>query len=267
MSLKSIITEGWKRRLRGILCLVMALLFAVLPCADANAMTYYESDGASYEEGYIFVGESHMGIASTHILDDMDPSGAIPGLDNVSYQLDWDGTLYGNYTMKGNLFFVFGGINAQNEAATQTSREYIYSDGQGKQGIAVMEIHEIIDKNPGIAHWNIVSYHGSVQARDMEGRAVPDYYVASYRNWMEYEFPQADIYFLSLSTMTKYYRAAKNPELFNQVIKEAFPDNFLDYTEFYNQRYPQEMMDPTLRSDTIHWNPKTYTEMIVSVIR
>lgn len=42
---------------------------------------------------------------------------------------------------------------------------------------------------------------------------------------------------------------------------------FSDYTEFYNQRYPQEMMDPTLRSDTIHWNPKTYTEMIVSVIR
>ncbi len=253
-------------KIRKILCLVMALLLAVLPCMDAKAVTYYESDGASYEEGYIFVGESHMGIASTHILDETDHSGSIPGLDDVTYNLDWDGSLYGNYTMKGNLFFVFGGIDGRSEAAVQTSREYIYSDGKGKRGIAVLKIHEIIDKNPNIAHWNIISYHGSVQARDMEGRATPDYYVASYKNWMEYEFSQADIYFLSLSTMTKYYRAAKNPDLFNQVIREAFPDTFLDYTEFYSQRYPQEMMDPTLRSDTIHWNPQTYTEMIVSVI-
>ncbi|MDE7274394.1 MAG: hypothetical protein K2N95_15310 [Lachnospiraceae bacterium] len=137
----------------------MALVFAVLPCVNAKAVTFYESDGASYEEGYIFVGESHMGITSTHILDDTDHSGMIPGLDGVLFNLEWEGGLYGSYRMKGNLFFVFGGTNAQNEEATQTSKDYIYSDGKGQRGLAVTKIHEIMDKNPNIAHWNIISYH------------------------------------------------------------------------------------------------------------
>lgn len=256
-----------RRQLQGMICVIMVSLLVFLSCADVKAMTCYESDGVSYEEGYIFVGESHIEIASTHMLDGTDHSGRIPGLDDVMYHLEWDGKLHGIYNMKGNLFFVFGGMDGQNEEAVQTGKDYIYSDGKGQHGIAVTKIHEIMDHNPNIAHWNIISYHGSVQAKILEGRTIPNYYAASYRNWMEYEFPQADIYFLSISTMTKYYRGATNPDLLNQVLKETFPDHFLDYTEFYNQRYPQEMWDPTLRSDTVHWSPKTYTELVISVIQ
>ena len=84
---------------------------------------------------------------------------------------------------------------------------------------------------------------------------------------MEYEFPEADIYFLSISTMTKYYRPARNPELFNQVLKESFPDNYLDYTDFFNARYPQGMWDPRMRSDSLHWSSQTYIELVADVIK
>lgn len=262
--------------LKGIMCLAMALLLAVLPCVNAKATTDYESDGISYEEGYIFVGESHINIACTHVYDDaVDADGNLPGVENVHYELEWTydiGDKPGSpnrYIMKGNLFFVFGGLEPDDgsEVTLQTSKEYIYSDGKGQHGVAVTKIHEIMENNPNIAHWNIISWHGSVPAARTTDRSIPDYYVASYRNWIAYEFPEADIYFLSISTMTKFYRPARNPELLNQVLKESFPDNFLDYTEFYNQRYPQGMWDPNLRSDTVHWSSQTYIELITDIIK
>lgn len=254
--------------------LVMALLLILLPCLDSRALIIYESDGVSYEEGYIFIGESHINIACTHIWDATNETGIVPGVEDVHYHLDWtygegDDPMYPNkYTMEGNLFFVFGGMpdSDEDEAEVQTSKEYIYSDGEGNYGVGVAKIHEIIEKNPNIAHWNIISCQGAVQAVRVKDRSIPDYYVASYRNWIDYEFPEADVYFLSISTMTKFYKPAKKPDLLNQVLKEAFPDRFLDYTEFYNERYPQGMWDPQQKSDSLHWSAETYVELITSVI-
>lgn len=53
--------------------------------------------------------------------------------------------------MKGNLFFVFEGNNGGVDDVRQTSQQYIYSDGKGKQGRGVQKIHEIINTNPTIA--------------------------------------------------------------------------------------------------------------------
>ena len=53
--------------------------------------------------------------------------------------------------MKGNLFFVFEGNNGGVDDVRQTSQQYIYSDGKGKQGRGVKKIHEIINTNPTIA--------------------------------------------------------------------------------------------------------------------
>ena len=88
----------------------------------------------------------------------------------------------------------------------------------------------------------------------------------SYENWIDYEFPEADIYFLSISTMTKYFRGCRNPELLNDTLRSAFPDTFLDYTEFYNQRYPQGMWDPSQKTDTVHWSWNTYLDLVTGVI-
>ncbi len=117
-----------------VTCLLLCLL---CPAQTVCAMTIYESDGMAYEEGYIIVGESHIGIASTHMLDDTDNSGRIPRLDDVMYHLDWYGGLHGTYNMKENLFFVFGSMDGKNEEAVQTSKDYIYSDGKGQHGVAV----------------------------------------------------------------------------------------------------------------------------------
>jgi len=245
-----------RRIIIGIAALAV-LLQSMLP---VNAMTVYESDGIYHAEGYIFVGESHSVIAAHAV-------GISPGVlgDDISFEYQWDWsrevTEDGNadtFTMKGNLFFVFEG-EANADGACQTSREYIYSDGAGTRGRAVEKIHEIIDTNPNIAHWNIISMHGAVSAREGT-KEIADYYVNSYRNWIEYEFPQADFYFLSIATMTKYYKGTRDKEVFNDALAAEFPDMFLDYTDFYASRSPQRMID------TIHWDDDTYIDLILDVI-
>ncbi len=247
--------QGKNRMWRAVMAVILMAVAFLEPVMTVNAITVYESDGVFHEEGYIFIGESHCALAS----------GAIPERDignDISYSWIWDasrGSEENVFTMKGNLFFVFEG-NGQNDGAVQTSADYIYSDGKGSQGRGVQKIHEIINTNPNIAHWNIISMHGAVSA-SKGTKAISDYYVNSYRNWMTYEFPEADCWFLSVATMTKYYRGTKDKKIFNNTIAAAFPDRFLDYTEFYASRSPQRMID------TIHWDEETYFDLISDVIR
>ncbi len=102
--------------------------------------------------------------------------------------------------------------------------------------------------------------HGAVSA-SKGTKAISDYYVNSYRNWTTYEFPEADCWFLSVATMTKYYRGTKDKNVFNNTIAAAFPDRFLDYTDFYASRSPHRMID------TIHWDEETYIDLIADVIQ
>lgn len=128
-------------------------------------------------------------------------------------------------------------------------------------GRGVQKIHDIINTNPNVAHWNIISMHGAVSA-SKGTKAISDYYVNSYRNWITYEFPEADCWFLSVATMTKYYRGTKDKKIFNNTIAAAFPDKFLDYTEFYASRNRENRM-----IDTIHWDEETYIDLISDVIQ
>ena len=246
--------RGKARMWRKIMAVIIMAVVFLEPVMTVNAITLYESDGVFHEEGYIFIGESHSALAS----------GAVSNKDignDISYTWIWDasrGREENIFTMKGNLFFVFEG-NGQNDGAVQTNSNYIYSDGKGGQGRGVQKIHEIINTNPNIAHWNIISMHGAVSAAKGT-KAISDYYVNSYRNWMSYEFPEADFWFLSIATNTKYYRGTKDKKVFNATIATAFPDNFLDYTDFYVSRSPQRMID------TIHWDEETYFDLISNVI-
>lgn len=63
--------------------LLMAVMFC--PAIFARAATVYVSDGMQYDEGYIFIGESHMQIAAFGMQQDV--SGKIPGLDGVRYSI------------------------------------------------------------------------------------------------------------------------------------------------------------------------------------
>lgn len=256
------------RRILAVICVL--LIFQYFAVLDTQAATYYESDNQPYEEGYIFVGESHVAIMASTVSGKADEMGKVPGLEQITYLLKWDGSRdvtekgYPNtFVMKGNLYFVFEGIGG-NDAAIQTNINYLYSDGNGKRGRAVERIHEIIDGNPNIKHWTIISFTGGVVAKS--GAKGAQTYVKDYQNWINYEFPDADIYIMSQSTMTKYYRSLKDPEAYNRTLAAAFPNEFLDYTDFFRARYPQGMRDPRLVSDTVHWSEETYFELFKEVI-
>lgn len=256
--------------LRTALAALLCASLSFVPVDFVQAKTIYLSDETAHEEGYIIIGESHIVLTSDAYERVANENHQIAGLNDVFYQWTRDGSLAvdeeggGNtFTMKGNLFFVFEG-NASNDADLQTSREYIYSDGKGNRGAGVSKIHEIINSNPNISHWNIISYHGAVSA--LEGSEAGKYYVDSYKNWIGYEFPTSSVYFVSHSTMTKFYKQNRKAYLFDEEIKNAFPSQYFDMTAFYKSRYPQQMMDPNMNPDTIHWTHATYVELFNYVI-
>ena len=234
-----------------------------------SAMTVFESDGMHHEEGYIVIGESHNGLAAHALGMKAQETNNVISLgenNDIYYEFRWDSSREvtndgkaNTFIMKGNMFFVFEGINAGVDDVCQTSQQYIYSDGKGGRGKGVQKIHEILNTNPNIAHWNIISFHGAVSA-SKGSKQIADFYVNSYRNWINYEFPEADCYFLSVSTMTKYYRSTPDRKVFNNTIKAAFPNQFLDYTDFYAARTSKRMVD------TIHFDHATYVELFTDVI-
>ncbi|MFG6367613.1 MAG: hypothetical protein K1W16_04185 [Lachnospiraceae bacterium] len=258
-----------KRKLRTIILAWIIVLVTVMQPLTVNAMTVFESDGLYHEEGYIVIGESHNVLAAHALSMRATETNSVISLgenNDIYYEYRWDSSREktnngqpNTFTMKGNLFFVFEGNNAGVDDVRQTSQQYIYSDGKGKQGRGVQKIHEIINTNPNIAHWNIISFHGAVSA-SKGSKQVADFYVNSYRNWINYEFPEADCYFLSVSTMTKYYKSTPDRNVFNNTIKAAFPDQFLDYTDFYAARTSKRMID------TIHFDHATYAELFMDVI-
>ena len=264
MSIKMKKRMAWKT----IAACIVALAAAVQPALMANAMTVYESDGQPYDEGYIFIGESH-GVVAAHAVGvkAAETGNVMDWGETIKMEYLWDGSreiaedgMLNTFTMRGNLFFVFEG-NSEANAVVQKDKSYIYSDGAGNRGRAVEKIHEIINTNPNVAHWNIISMHGGVAAQKAT-QATADYYVQSYRNWITYEFPNADCYFTSIATMTKFYKATPDKKVLNNALAEAFPDKFLDYTDFYTLKSKQNRM-----IDTIHWDDPTYCELIESIVR
>lgn len=251
-------------------CLLF-LAVAVTDMRPVNAVTLYETDKLLYEEGYIFLGESHVFLMAKAMGEFTDEQGNVMGLNDVRFHYRADASLSvdesGNpntFTMSGNLFFVYEGWGMGDERSAQISKNYVYSDGAGNRGREVEKIHEIMNLNPNIRHWNIIAYQGAAAVSE---KGVGDYYVKSYRNWIQYEFPEADCYFLSMSTMTKCYRGMKTKNDINDALAKAFPERYLDYMDFFQERYPQGMADPTQKSDTLHWNSTTYIELASDIIR
>lgn len=263
---------GMTKRFGIILsCCIAVFMTSFLPVLQVNAVTVYVSDGNYYDEGYIFIGESHMHITAYSM--QQDALGNVPGLEGVRYTIYGDHSIAtdsdgnpGTHTMSGNLFFVFAGTEKELHSEI-VKKEYIYSDGAGQQGGAVQKIHTIMDTNPNIAHWNIISFHGANPALKGD-KTIADYYVASYRNWIDYEFPDADCYFLPQSTMTKNFKIyCRDKEVFNRTLAEAFPDEYIDLMPFFWEHYPQGLRDPQQKSDLVHWSDQTYYEMVCKVIR
>lgn len=256
------------------ICLILSAFIASfnMMYVNSEAETVYVCDENEYEEGYIIIGESHIVLTADAYSQTVDESGKVLGLKDVYYSYYTDGSLsvteegYDNtFIMSGNMFFVFQG-NRPIDGETQYSKEYIYSDGKGNKGIGVEKIHEIMEKNPNVKHWNVISFQGAVSS--LEGTEGGEYYARSYENWINYEFPDADCFFLSHATMTKYYKKDKAAaDAFDEVLKSRLWGRYFECTEFFTSRYPQCMRDPNERPDTIHWSYETYVELFNNVIK
>lgn len=265
--------KGKRNKCRLFIGFLMFCVLVGLPGLNTNAICFYESDGIYHAEGYIFVGESHVYLSAALMNNITNLEGYVEGLNDVRYFYRNDKSVsqdqYGNPNtmyMKGNLFFVYEGLNIPEERHTQLDKSYIYSDGKGNRGRAVEKVHDIINGNPNIEHWNIISFQGALEARTRSSESS-SYYVKSYRNWIDYEFPDADCYFLSIPTMTGWYDQVKDANAINNALEQAFPEQYLDYTTFLKERYPQGMKDPTLAVDNIHWNDNTYIALITDVLK
>ena len=152
-------------------CLAWILIFSMMPALTGYASAQVVSDGMLHEEGYIVIGSSHAVLAGYDMVDITDENHKVIGLDDVYYskvpltEAAWTGigAMECDFEMSGNLFFVGEGlwIDANNHQAT---KEYIYSDGKGNCGEGVAAVHKVIEANPNIKHWNIISYQGCAQA-------------------------------------------------------------------------------------------------------
>lgn len=256
---------------RGIVSIVAFILLMQNMMFESQAETFYASDGQEYEEGYIFVGESHVAMMSGVATILTDSEEEISGLEHINYNLEWDSSVAvtadgkpNTFKMKGNLFFVFEGINNGIDGPKQANANYLYSNGKGNYGKGVGKIHQIMETCPNIKHWTIITFAGgSVAKKGVDGAQL---HINSYRNWINYEFPNADFYIMSQSTLTKYYRTLKDPEAYNRTLAAAFPEHFLDYTDYFRENYPSGMRDPKLLSDTVHWSEQIYFELLQDVI-
>ena len=122
---------------RSVIIGIVAFVIAIQSVVPVNAMTVFESDGIYHEEGYIFVGESHSGMAA-HAFG---TKPEVLGSDiSFAYQWDWSQEVTesgdaNTFIMKGNLFFIFEGI-AGADGSRQANSRYIYSNGTGERGQA-----------------------------------------------------------------------------------------------------------------------------------
>ena len=173
--------------------IAIVLILSMLPVLTSHAYAQYASDGMIHEEGYIFIGSSHAVLAGYDMLTVIDAANKVIGLDDVYYaknplneaaRTGIGKPMEKDFEMLGNLFFVGDGLYV-NLKSSQVKKEYIYSDGKGNCGEGVQGAHKIIETNPNIKHWNIISMQGFYQA-SLGRQDIADYYVASYKNWISY---------------------------------------------------------------------------------
>lgn len=235
--------------------LIFAMTFASNTFSlDVNAATSYVSDNEEYGEGYIIIGESHaiyMALEASKMVDKT--SKRLTGFESAVFKASSNSS----FQMSGNLFFVFEGTSAD-EITNQSAKEYIYSDGNGTRGLGVSKIHSIIDKNPKIRHWNIISIHG--ESNITKDEDTINYYISSYKNWIDYEFKDATVTFLSHPTHLAYYSAkGDNANAFSERLSKEFGYRYIDFSDEYKELKGK-------MSDDLHFSMNDYGSLLVKLL-
>ena len=170
-----------------------------------------------------------------------------------------DGLGYGVYgsAVEGvvyneNLFFVHTGLDP-----VMGTFEWLKGDGTA-------QIQTIIEEHPQIGDWNIISIHGTSMVT-MPDIAVQ--YIDNYEKWINDTFSRYHVYMVSIPPLDEKAWKENHPDVprdnksiqaFNEQIKEAFPDHYFDYYDWFLEHDDFQ--------DEIHYTGKTYCMLFDEII-
>lgn len=187
------------------------------------------------ENGYIIIGDSHAVVT-----------------DGQGYSVY--GSSVEGVALNKNLFIVHTGLDP-----VMGTIDWLEGDGTER-------IQEIIAGHTEISQWNIISIHGTSMV------TIPDIakrYISNYQDWMDNTFSGCQVYMVSVPPLDEEEWVIRHPDMptrsnkdivrFNTSIKEAFPDNYFDYYDWFLEH-------SDAFQDEIHYTGETYREMFDEVI-
>lgn len=223
------------------------LLFLVLSLSSIKSQ--------AAEKGIIFVGESHISIAST----------------SVTPSQGGDNTLAG-YILDDNLFFVFENSSDVGKAEWLENK-------------ALDSVRGTIDAHENIGEWSIIIQHGATESM------YPERWEKYIPIWQKFKntLPDSKIYVLSIPPLPENGRYwdewvkannlpapfsghdNKEVQAFNKFCEENSPVPYLDFYGVYDGGQALENSGSTLDSlDTIdpnHFAPEVYRSVLKKVIK
>lgn len=194
-----------------------------------------ETGDSTEEQGYIIIGDSHIVVT-----------------DGMGYSVRK--SRVEGLELNKNLFLVHTGLDP-----AMGTIDWLSGDGSDRIG-------EIIAEHTEISQWNIISMHGTsmVTMPDIRER-----YVSHYQNWIDERFPDCHVYIVSVPPLDEKEWVVRHPDMparsnqdivsFNAYIKDAFPDCYFDYYDWFLER-------SDAFQDEIHYTGETYCEMFDEII-
>lgn len=194
-----------------------------------------ETEVSGEDQGYIIIGDSHIVVT-----------------DGMGYSMRK--SRVEGLELNTNLFLVHTGLEP-----AMGMIEWLSGDGSDR-------IEEIIAEHTEISQWNIISMHGTSMVTMPD---IKEQYVSHYQNWIEDRFQDCHVYIVSVPPLDEEEWVVRHPDmpsrsnqdiiLFNAYIKDAFPERYFDYYDWFLER-----SDAFL--DEIHYTGETYCEMFDEII-
>lgn len=186
------------------------------------------------KRGYIIIGDSHTVVT-----------------DGQGYTAL--GSTLPDIKVKENLFFVHTYLDP-----VMGTYDWFANEGP-------VRIRQVIDENPSINKWSIISIHGTSM---VIVPGVTELYIATYNQWIEDTFKDCEIYIVSIPPLDEEEWVVRHPDFperhnkevkeFNEIIKSNFPERYFDYYDWFIENGEFQ--------DEIHYIGETYRNMFDEVI-
>lgn len=186
------------------------------------------------KSGYILIGESHIVVT-----------------DGQGYSML--GSKLEGVNPGENLFFVHTSLDP-----VMGTYDWFCGDGTNR-------IKEIKEEHTEITDWAIISMHGTSMCT-VEN--ITEQYINTYTLWINELFKDDSVYIVSVPPLDEAEWLVRHPEIgprynediikFNNEMQEAFPQNYLDYYDWY--------LENGVFQDEIHYTGESYRNLFDEVI-